>query len=127
MLNFFWDLHQSGRINSAESRLSSAEQKLTQIRSVEERLRVAEERIEKLVLVNQALVELLCAKRQVTEAEVLDKVIEIDLRDGVQDGRLGQPSTACGKCGRTVNQRRGKCLYCGEEQARNSLVDRIGE
>lgn len=126
MLDFLWDLHQSSRINSAESRLSSAEQRLTQIRSVEERLRVAEERIEKLVLVNQALLELLCAKRQVTEAEVLDKVIEIDLRDGVQDGRLGSPTT-CGQCGRTLNQRRTKCLFCGEVQARNNFVDQIGE
>lgn len=125
MLDFLWDLHQSSRINSAESRLNSAEQKLQEVRSVETHVAHLEIQVEKLILVNQALVELLIAKLGMSEAEIIDKVIEVDLRDGTQDGRMNGAPTKCTECGRPVNPNKKRCLYCGHQTPPSSILDRI--
>lgn len=128
MLEFLWDLHQSHRINSAESRLAGAEAQLAQTASAASRIEALETRSEKLALLTQALVELLQTRLGLTEAEILDKVIEIDLRDGRQDGRMGGNATTCDNCQRPYNVRKNRCLYCDHVNAvtDGSLLDRIG-
>jgi hypothetical protein len=74
---------------------------------------VAEERLERLLLVSLALWELLRERTGLTEADLLAKVAEIDVRDGILDGKLRFPPIPCPNCNRPVYPRHHTCLYCG--------------
>ena len=73
-----------------------------------------EARLQRLALVVEAMRETLETAGLVGEAQLLAKVVEIDLRDGSADGRHA-PATAlrCGQCGRVNGATRSRCLYCG--------------
>jgi predicted amidophosphoribosyltransferase len=38
---------------------------------------------------------------------------QIDLRDGVADGCMSAQVSNCSDCGRPVNTKRSRCIYCG--------------
>ena len=71
-------------------------------------------KVNKLTLVNRALFELLEEKFGLTEAELMAKMTEIDLRDDHLHGHA--PITtpiSCEACGKTYSKRHNHCLYCG--------------
>ncbi len=73
-----------------------------------------ESRVQKLTLINHALFELVAQRTGITEAELIDKVNEIDLRDGALDGRPSvEPPVVCDQCGRSYSRRHNHCFYCG--------------
>jgi NTP pyrophosphatase (non-canonical NTP hydrolase) len=74
-----------------------------------------EERLEKLILVNMALWEMLKERTELTELDLMNKVQEIDLRDGQADGKLERGVKKCPKCDRTMSPKHNRCLYCGAE------------
>lgn len=78
------------------------------------RIRELEHQIERMMLLNQALWELIRARLQVTEQDLEKRVREIDLRDGVQDGRMTTTAMQCPACSRISSSRHWKCLYCGQ-------------
>ena len=45
-------------------------------------------------------------------SSIEQKIEEVDLRDGVADGRLGAPAQ-CRDCGHKVSPKRSYCFYCG--------------
>jgi len=78
-------------------------------------IRDLEFRLGKLEIVAEALWELLREKTDLSEVDLLERVAEIDLRDGRYDGkRKKSPSVECPKCGRMNSKQHGSCLYCGE-------------
>jgi len=70
--------------------------------------------IARLSLLNQAMWEILHEKLQISQEELEAKAREIDLRDGIQDGRVTDVALKCPTCGRISNSRHHKCLYCGQ-------------
>lgn len=74
-----------------------------------------ESRIERLALVTEALWTLLEERVGITEGELLDRIREIDLSDGVLDGRVRHGTFECPHCGRVLSRRNLRCLYCGVE------------
>jgi hypothetical protein len=72
------------------------------------------QQIERLSLMNQALWELLRDRVGITEAELEQKAQEVDLRDGVADGKMTATAVRCPTCQRVNNSRHAKCLYCGQ-------------
>ena len=75
-----------------------------------------EARQHRMALLVQAMRELLEASGLLTTAQLLAKVEEIDLRDGVADGRhTPSKERHCGQCGRVNQSGRQRCLYCGSE------------
>jgi hypothetical protein len=70
--------------------------------------------VERLSLLNQALWELIRDKAGLTDADLERVAGEIDLRDGVADGKIGGGAVTCPTCRRVSNSRHYKCLYCGE-------------
>jgi hypothetical protein len=110
LLEFFWDVSQQRQIDSAASGVQRAE---TGVRSQESSIAALEARIDRLTLVTRAMSELLVQHAQLTDAELLAKVEEIDLRDGKRHGRLNAGAQKCAKCGRVSAARREACLYCG--------------
>jgi ribosomal protein S27AE len=80
------------------------------------RVREYESRLDRLTLVCAAMWSLLQEKTGLTEAELLKKVEEIDLSDGVKDGKVRKQAMQCPRCQRTMSSRHARCLYCGAEK-----------
>lgn len=77
--------------------------------------------VEKLFMLTEALWTILKEKHGCTDAELVQRVQEIDLRDGKLDGKVTKVIPDCPKCGRKLMGKRPVCLYCGAEVARVDL------
>ena len=81
---------------------------------VEQRLRLLEANLAKAMMICESLWELLCDEHGWTEEKLHNKLYEVDMRDGVLDGKNQRQASQCPKCGRTVSGRHPACLYCGQ-------------
>lgn len=110
-MGLLWMYGLSNRISDAAVR---AEQGVMSAEEACGRVQELEWKVNKLMLVNHALFELASQRLGFTEADLLNKMNEIDLRDGVQDGKetVAAPID-CEQCGRTYSRRHNHCLYCG--------------
>jgi hypothetical protein len=74
-------------------------------------------RIDRLELLCKGLVELVISKSLVTPAELSVVMQQLDLADGVEDGRISSvvrdSSPRCTQCQRFLNPQRTACIYCG--------------
>ena len=77
--------------------------------------------VEKLFMLTEALWTILKEKHGCTDAELVQRVQEIDLRDGKLDGKVAKVNPDCPKCRRKLMGKRPVCLYCGAEVARVDL------
>ena len=78
-------------------------------------LRELEHQIARMMLMNQALWELLRERVGLTDQDLEAMVREIDLRDGVPDGQITNTPVKCPQCGRVSASKHYRCLYCGLE------------
>lgn len=70
-------------------------------------------RLDSLTLAAQAMWELLRAAAKFTDADLLEKMQEVDLRDGEADGKITSGVVNCPSCGRRSRSNRRHCVYCG--------------
>ena len=84
-----------------------------------------EDRFERLSLICMAMWSLIQDKTSLTEEDLMARVHTIDMMDGTTDGKATKGITKCHQCGRTLNARHLKCLYCGAEKAAGSAFDRL--
>ena len=92
----------------------------------DERIRTAaaDRDIEKLFLITEALWNILKKKHGYEDEDLLQMVQDIDLGDGLLDGKVAKRrSQPCPGCGRTLSSRHMICLYCGAVSDRE-LFDR---
>jgi hypothetical protein len=87
----------------------------TQADHLRMQVRALEATVERQSLACQAMWELLQQHLPVGEKDLLKRMEQIDLRDGVADGRVTPQATTCGACNRTVHAKRKNCLYCGAD------------
>ncbi len=71
------------------------------------------DQLERLCLLTQAMWELVSQKLGLTETNLEKAAQEIDLRDGIADGKMSAHPLRCPQCGRISNSKHKKCLYCG--------------
>ncbi len=114
------DIFTGGLIAAAAAREAAAQAQRTNEVSqatnlVRTDLNNLREQVEHLALLSQSLWELLQERLQITEAELEQKVQEVDLRDGTVDGKITRHPLRCPKCLRVSNSRHKRCLYCGLE------------
>lgn len=69
--------------------------------------------IDKLVVIAQALWEIIAESQGLSDDHIVAKVREIDLRDGAIDGKVKKPVRVCASCGKVLPVGRDVCLYCG--------------
>jgi hypothetical protein len=84
-----------------------------------------EDRLEKLTLICRALWELRPEKPELTDDDLMAKVAEIDLRDGELNHRLTPPVLTCPECGRRVNARSRRCIYCGFDDFKLGVFESV--
>ena len=105
----------------ARARASAAQSKALEASNANMSL---EKRVNKLSLVCMALWSLLSETCGLTEEDLMARVRQIDLMDGVEDGKLEhQKVSQCANCGRTMSTRHQRCLYCGAEKLKLTAFD----
>jgi ribosomal protein S27AE len=78
------------------------------------RIKELEKRIERLSLLNQGLWELLRDRLGLADADLENAAYAVDMRDGIQDGKISTSGMRCPKCNRVSNAHHGQRLYCGQ-------------
>ena len=91
--------------------------------SVEDQVRIMQGNIDRLSLLCQAMWEIVSETTNLTEKDIEEKVMEIDLRDGKLDGKMGRIERHCPQCNRNLHRRHDKCLYCGHEVGRGHAFE----
>ena len=89
------------------------------------RFMLMEDRLDKLALVSMAVWELLAEKAGIGEEDLLEKIQEIDLRDGAADGKVTRKVARCPKCNRVMSPRHKRCLYCGAHRLNVTAFDQV--
>lgn len=74
-----------------------------------------EHQMERLLMITEALWELLKEQHGYADEELITRVQNIDLRDGVLDGKVAAKSKVdtCSSCKRKLSHRHTICIYCG--------------
>ena len=80
----------------------------------EQRVKLLEANLAKSLMICESLWELLAEKTGLTEDDLYNKLHEVDMRDGVLDGKNQRSAAECPACCRKVSGRHAACLYCGE-------------
>ena len=71
-----------------------------------------QEQISKLSLITQAVWSLLKEKHGLDEIDLMNRVEEIDMADGVKDGKVTAVAHTCLGCGRKISTKYKTCIYC---------------
>lgn len=109
-MDLLWDLHQQGQISSANQ---TADRAVNKAENAVAELSRLQRRIERLSLCCQAMWEVLRDKHGLTEEELQNRILEIDLRDGATDGKMRTQIVDCPSCGSKTNTKRSLCVICG--------------
>ena len=110
-MEFLWEAHQQHRIGNAQRSAESAKDTADQLRSEVNDLK---RKTEALTIASQAMWELVRERTGFTDADILAKMQEIDLRDGQADGKITGTLVYCLACRRGTHSKRKLCIYCGE-------------
>ena len=83
------------------------------------------DRVDELALTCAAMWSLLEEKTSLTNEDLLAKIRETDLKDGVADGKMTRTVKQCPSCGRTMSERHKRCLYCGAVELKTTPFEGI--
>jgi ribosomal protein S27AE len=110
MSELFWEMRQTRRINEAAGAASATGQHAV---ITDHKVGNLADRVDQLTLVCKAMWALIQDCTDLTEEDLLKKVQEMDVHDGVVDGKVSRPVQGCPKCKRPMSAEHRKCLYCG--------------
>lgn len=97
-----------------------------EISEAEARIQELETTRDRLQLICQAMWELLRGPHGLTDEQLVERVREIDLRDGQLDGKVTPTEVArCSSCQRVVNRRHRICIYCGAHNSHSAAFETI--
>lgn len=100
----FQDLRQNIQINGARSNSKRNQEDINALNW----------KVEKLQMITEALWRILQKTQQLEDSELEKIVDEIDLEDGLLDGKVAMtPAIICQKCSRAMSTKLKHCIYCG--------------
>jgi hypothetical protein len=117
-----WNFHKDDDFIPPQTELEASQAK-RKAESAADSVRELQARVDRLSMVCQAMWELLRDKTKLTDEDVIKQMQQIDLRDGVADGKMTRQTLVCPECGRNVSSRREQCLYCGTWLAKTNLFE----
>jgi|GEM_PF-2315844 len=111
MGNFYMDLR-----HNDEKPIEKNPLRTRMITDVEERVLELEEQLNKLLIVNAALYDVIKEKLNVTDDDISRRITIFNDKNPLQDQqRIDQQVRKCRKCGKNLIQRRSICVYCGAD------------
>lgn len=108
-----WNAIQQAQIERLDNTADGLRENLALQQAETQAAKHLEERVAYLALICRALFELLREKAGVTERELASKITEVDLRDGIVDGRMTPQLKKCPSCQSMMAPRFNRCLFCG--------------
>jgi len=110
-MSMFWAMRASMDASAAASDAGSAR---TDARSASRKSQNIEMRLDRSLLTCEAMWSLMRDKLGLTDEALIERMNDIDLSDGVLDGKVRKKPMACPKCNRTISAHVPKCMYCGQ-------------
>ena len=121
----FMDIYQSRQIGRAHRAVDQVAQEAQfQRQAARDEVAALHDRIDRLVLLNEAIWQLLAEALEMTDDQLDRRVVKLDGDDGTADGRRTRGPIRC-QCGAMVNARVGQCQFCGEAAPVRSSFDAI--
>lgn len=108
-MDFLWDAVQQRQIQNTQTDILNVKEKVIQNRDQTYDLK---NQIDRLTLATQAMWELIRDKFGIEESELINKVVEIDLRDGRKDGKITSQARCCPSCKRPMSSKSNTCVFC---------------
>ena len=126
-IDLFWNLGQQAQISELKDAARDVKYDAETVarRTTEETCLPYAKRLDKLGLVCQAMWSLIQERTDLTERDLLDRVTELDWKDGVLDGKYTKPPVDCPQCGAKMSRKFNRCLFCGEEYVDGSAFDTV--
>ena len=90
----------------------SADRAASKSESISEKIAYLEEKVEFMRIANQALWGIVSEKFDITTDQFKTRILEVDFRDGVLDGKETIQIVDSPNCHKKVNSKRALCLYC---------------
>ena len=112
-----WEMYQQKQIASANSTADHAVGKADGLAGELQRIN---RHLDRLTLACHSMWELIRDNTQLTEADLEDKILEVDMRDGQADGKMATQIIKCHACGSRTNSKRSICVMCGAPVQRES-------
>ncbi len=78
-------------------------------------IKEVEKKFARLEILNAAIWELVRDRLNLTGADLDAKILEIDLRDSLEDGVVTAVPLRCPACNRVSSSKGNRCVYCGQE------------
>lgn len=113
------------RANAGNTSGADARKAFTRSEAAEREVRSMDDRLERLTLVCMAMWSLLREYTDLKEEDLINRVQELDLLDGVDDDKLNRQVQRCPKCSRVMSPKHQKCLYCGYEKLEKTAFDKL--
>ena len=107
-----FDIYQQGQIRDTSRKAIDSKKEARDAITQVHRLQAS---VGKLTLINKALWEMVKKEFGKEDSDLFELVKEIDLRDGSLDGKIPHDVKKCRRCGRIINRRHQRCLYCGSD------------
>ncbi|ADE56097.1 hypothetical protein [Coraliomargarita akajimensis] len=104
-----WDLLQQNQIEKNRRELDDARREQTKSWEVNYDI---QEQISKLSLVTQAVWSFLKEKYNLDEIDLMNRIEELDMLDGVKDGKVTAVAHSCLGCGKRISTKYKTCIYC---------------
>jgi hypothetical protein len=115
----FFDIYQQHRINEVSAGLDSAKHRNQR---QETEIQGMRRQLDRVTMACQGMWELIRENSDITEEMLAERIQQIDLRDGVADGKMSAQVVSCSACGRKTSARRGFCIMCGEPVSGDHIV-----
>ncbi len=109
-MSLIWEMYQMKHILSAET---SAHRAAGKAEGVGIDVHTLQAQVAQLALVTEAIWAIVKEQTNLSDEDLRRKVREIDLQDGVLDGRVKRKNLVCPSCGRPIHKKHERCLYCG--------------
>lgn len=110
-MSWLWNMFQQLQINDTLKRSSDAR---FDAKDALQAISDLEDKVARLSLLCHALFEELERTTGLSEAQLKEKMIEIDMRDGKLDGKYDPTSNQkCPDCGHQLRRNRPNCFWCG--------------
>jgi len=126
-MSVFWGLGAAYQANVQKEMRQQLDARaaMSKAREAEEVTSDVDRRLDKLILISMAVWSLLSEKMHLTEEDLMERVKTIDLMDGKADGKLKRELAQCSKCGRVMNPRHMKCIYCGADRVHLTVFEDV--
>ena len=121
-MSLLWDVDPSAPIQKPLAAGASTAGRAKQLASL---IGGLEARVDRLNLICRAMWSFIQETTDLTEESLLERVKDLDLRDGKLDGKLARKVSQCGRCGKVMSTRHNRCLYCGDAALVDTVFDQV--